>query len=225
MITRIINVESITHDVKRFVMEKPDGYEFKPGQATDVSINRSGWQYKQRPFTFTSLNTDKDLEFIIKGYPLKDYPEHTGVTEELHKLKKGDELRIEKPWGTINYKGKGTFIAGGAGITPFIAIFRQLVKDNEISGNKLLFSNKKREDVILEKELKNSFPNKDLILTLTRDDDRDYEKGRIDGDFIRKHIDNFEENFYVCGPKKMVGEIRKTLSELGASSDTIVFEK
>jgi len=225
MITKILNIDSVTHNVKRFTLEKPKGFMFTPGQATDVAVNKSGWVEKKRPFTFTSLNSDNELEFIIKGYPVKDYPNHTGVTEAIHKLKKGDELVINEPWGTINYKGKGIFIAGGSGITPFIAIFRQLVKDGDISENKLIFSNKTRKDVILEEELKKAFAGNDLILTLTQDDAQEYENGRIDKAFLEKHIDSFDKNFYICGPKKMVNELRDALSTLGASVDSVVFEE
>lgn len=223
MIAKILDISSVTHDVKRFTVEKPKGFIFTPGQATEVSINKPGWLDKKRPFTFTSLSSDPNLEFIIKGYSLKEYPNHTGVTEAIHKLEKGDELIIDEPWGTINYKGKGVFIAGGVGIAPFIAIFRQLVKDGEISGNKLLFSNKTQKDIILEKELKKSFPEKDLVLTLTRKEIGGYEIGRIDEKFLQKHIDNFSQNFYICGSRVMVSDLKEILSNLGASIDSIVF--
>jgi hypothetical protein len=36
---KIISVESVTHDVKRFTIQKPEGFKFIPGQATEVSIN------------------------------------------------------------------------------------------------------------------------------------------------------------------------------------------
>lgn len=225
MVVKILDIDSVTHDVKRFTIEKLKGFKFTPGQATEVSINKPDWLDKKRPFTFTSLNSDPNLEFIIKGYPLKEYPNHTGVTEAIHKLEKGDELIINEPWGTINYNGKGVFIAGGAGITPFVAIFRQLVKDGEIFGNKLLFSNKTKKDIILEDELKSAFADDDLILTLTRKEEGGYEKGRVDEKFLQKHVDNFSQNFYICGPKVMVGDLKKTLSNLGASVDSIVFEK
>ena len=75
-----------------------------------------------------------DLEFVIKTYN-----DHLGVTNELSNLKRGDELVVRDVWGVIEYKGDGYFIAGGAGITPFIAILRQLQKDNKLKGNKLLF--------------------------------------------------------------------------------------
>lgn len=225
MVVKILDVGNITHDVKRFVVEKPQGYNFSPGQATDVAINRSGWQYKQRPFTFTSLNSDPDLEFIIKAYPLSKYPQHKGVSEELHKLSKGDELKLGKPWGTINYKGAGTFVAGGAGITPFVAIFRHLAKENKLKGNKLIFSNKTKEDVILEQDLRKYFPGDNLILTLTRENVKKYEYGRVDESFLQKHLSDFGGRFYICGPKPLVSDLRKTLSGLGASVDSIVFEK
>jgi predicted ferric reductase len=34
-------------------------------------------------------------------------------------------------WGAIEYKGEGVFIAGGAGVTLFIAILRQLQAENK----------------------------------------------------------------------------------------------
>jgi len=39
-IVSIKNIEPVTHDVRRFRFEKPTGYSFNPGQATEVSINK-----------------------------------------------------------------------------------------------------------------------------------------------------------------------------------------
>ena len=84
-VIKIKDIENVTHDVKRFLCEKPNGYYFIPGQATEVSINRDHWREEKRPFTFTSLRDSPDLEFVIKIY--KD---HSGVTNELNTLKSGD---------------------------------------------------------------------------------------------------------------------------------------
>jgi len=224
-VAKILMTEFVTHDVKRFILEKPEGYKYIPGQATDVAINMPKWKEKTHPFTFTSLNEDDVLEFTIKGYPLKEYPNHEGMTEQLHKLGPGDELILDEPWGTINYKGAGVFIAGGAGITPFIAILRYLRDKNKLKGNKLIFSNKTAKDVILEKEFRVMFASSDLILTLTREKIQGYESGRADGDFLKKHIADFSQNFYICGPKKMVEDLKRILSELGAKTDSVVFEE
>ncbi len=210
----------VTHDVKRFIVEKPEGYEFTPGQAAEISINLPEWKDKKRPFTFTSLDRDPVLEFIIKRYPA-----HKGVTDKLHTLTPGNELIISKPFGTINYTGRGVFIAGGAGITPFIAIFRQLREDNKLGGNRLFFSNKTPRDVILEKELRAKFPENDLIVVITNVDDVcGYSTGYIDKEFLQSNITDCSQNFYICGPPGMVRDIKKILKELGANIEEIVFE-
>jgi len=147
---KILEISNVTHDVKCIRTEKPAGYTFVPGQATEVSVNKPGWEEERRPFTFTSLNEYPYLEFTIKGYA-----DHEGVTKQIHQLAIGDELIVNDVWGTIAYKGPGYFIAGGAGITPFIAILRQLHKEGKLAGNKLLFSSKTMEDIIYEKELSN----------------------------------------------------------------------
>ena len=213
--------EFVTHDVKRFIVEKPKDYDFIPGQATEISINKPNLKNKKRPFTFTSLNNDLVLEFTIKIYN-----DHNGVTKELGKLNSGDELIIGDPFGTINYKGKGVFIAGGAGITPFIAILRNLKNQEKLKENKLIFSNKTSKDIILEKELKNMF-EKNLILILTQElnkENQDYQYMRINENFLKNNIKDFNQNFYICGPKKFVEDIKNYLKKLGAKIQALVFE-
>jgi hypothetical protein len=224
-IVKILEIEQLTHDVKRFKVEKPKGYTFIPGQATEVAINMEDYRNKFHPFTFTSLNEDSYLEFIIKGYPTNKYPDHSGVTEQIHKLKEGDEFLIKEPVGTIKYKGKGVFLAGGAGITPFIAIFKDLQKKNELSHNSLIFSNRKQQDVIMENNLKDMFNKNNLILVLTKEKIEGYEYGRIDKKFLEKNINNFDQYFYICGPSTFEEDITNSLISLGADKEKIVIEE
>jgi ferredoxin-NADP reductase len=221
-VVKILMIEHVTHDVKRFVLEKPKGFSYIPGQATLISINKTGWMRKLREFTFTSLNEDLVLEFTIKKYP-----EHKGVTDQLHKLEPGSELIIREPFGTIRYDGPGVFIAGGAGITPFIAILRRLKKDDRMTGNTLIFSNKTYDDIILENELRTLFRENsgNLIFTLTRESRVGYENRRIDREFIKEKVKDFKQNFYVCGPDPFVEEIKNVLKQLGAKTRSIIIEK
>ena len=215
----ILSIKPATHNVRQFRIEKPEGYSFNPGQATEVSINKPGWEEEKRPFTFTCLNTDPFLEFTIKIYS-----DHKGVTNELGTLKEGDSLIIRDVWGAIEYKGEGYFIAGGAGITPFIAIFRQLHHDNKLKGNKLFFSNRTANDIILKDEL-NTMLGKDVLNVISDEKTEDYYSGFINEDFIKAHVDDFKKHFYVCGPDPMIKAINKTLVSLGASPEAVVFEK
>jgi ferredoxin-NADP reductase len=218
-VIKIKTIKQQTHDVKSFRCEKPRGYNFIPGQATEVSINKEGWKDEKRPFTFTSLNEEPDLEFTIKRYG-----DHNGVTNELHTLQPGDEIIVRDVWGAIEYKGPGYFIAGGAGITPFIAIFRQLHKKNKIEDNKLFFSNKTDKDIILQEEF-NSILGNNVVHAITDDPDTRYHAGFINEEFLRENITDFTRNFYLCGPPKMVEAMQDILGWLGASPDAVVFEK
>lgn len=218
---RIVDIEDVTHDVRKYRFEKPEGYSFEPGQATEVAIDKEGWRDEKRPFTFTSLNEDPYLEFIIKSYP-----SHDGVTEQIGQLEEGDSFIIDDPWGTIQYKGDGTFLAGGAGVTPFIAIFRDLYENGNIAGNRLIFSNKTDRDVILEEEFEEML-GEDFISVITDEpaEDHIYLDGFIDKDFLSEQIHDFEQPFYVCGPPAFNDAMMKYLKELGADPDELVFEE
>ena len=215
----IKKITPLTHDVKEFVVERPEGYDFRPGQATDVAINKEVWTEEQRPFTFTSLPGDANLEFVIKIYD-----DHDGMTNKLDDAVVGDQLLIEDAWGAIEYKGPGTFIAGGAGVTPFISIFRMLKNENKLEGNRLIFSNKTEDDIILAKEFR-ALLEQDFINTLTREENSRYETGRIDKQTLQKYCKDFDQHFYICGPIPFVMDISNTLSDLGANMDSIVFEE
>nr|WP_091691109.1 FAD-binding oxidoreductase [Algoriphagus locisalis] len=218
-ISKILDIQTITHDVKQYKVEKPKGYSFVPGQATEVAINKPEWKEEMRPFTFTSIPEEDHLEFVIKSYA-----DHDGVTNQLDKLSVGDELILDDSWGAIQYKGKGVFIAGGAGINPFIGIFKDLEAKGELIGNTLFFANKTAEDVILESYFRKALGN-DFVSILEKEQAGGHQQGRIDQDFIQAHIKDFSQEFYVCGPDSMVKAISEILEELGANPDAITFEK
>ncbi|POY36599.1 flavodoxin reductase [Solitalea longa] len=218
-IVKILHTEYVTHDVKRFRFEKPIGYQFEPGQATEVAINTEGWKEERRPFTFTSLNQWDYLEFTIKIYN-----DHNGVTHELGKLNAGGELIIHDVWGTINYKGPGVFIAGGAGVTPFIAIIRDLDQKGQLPGNSLIFSNKTQADVILDKEF-TELLGADFHKVFTRETVMGFKEHYIDELYLKETIKNFDQHFYVCGPEKFMTNICQMLESLGAKTEALVFEK
>lgn len=217
----IKSVKDVTHDVKQFTLEKPDGYDFIPGQATEVSIDRDGMRKEKRPFTFTSLPEEDHLEFVIKIYP-----EHDGVTEQIGKLKSGDSLIIGEPWGAIQYKGEGTFLAGGAGVTPFIAILRDLKKKGELGNNRLIFSNSTDKDIILKDEFEEMLGDRFVnVITDKPSDDHIFLDGHIDKEFLESRINDVDQPFYVCGPGPFNEAMLQYLKELGAKPDALVFEE
>lgn len=217
--SRLLMSEFVTHDVKRYIVERPEGLDYRPGQGVELSMDLPGWRDEGRPFTPTSLKEDGVLEFIIKSYP-----QHRGMTEQLHQLRPGTPLKISAPFGTISYQGPGTFIAGGAGVTPFIAIIRELANQGQLAGHGLLFSNKTPADIICEKEFRH-YLGEAFVPICTDGDAPGYQHDRIDRDYLAKNINDFAQHFYVCGPPAFTDSINSALRELGASPDALVFEK
>lgn len=218
-IVKILKVENVTHNVRRFTLSKPDNYVFTPGQATDITINKPEWLKERRPFTFTGLNEWNHLEFTIKIYT-----DHEGVTNQLGKLSAGDELILHDIWGAIHYKGEGVFIAGGAGITPFIAIFRQLNKDGKLGNNKLIFSNKTSKDIILKDEFEQMLGDH-FVNTLTNEKSGIYDNSIINEEYLKGKIKNLDQYFYICGPDPMIEAISNDLQKMGVAKDKIVKEE
>lgn len=216
---KIDKIDHVTHDTLRIVTEKPVGHTFKPGQATDVAIDIEGWRSEKRPFTFTSLPEDDHLEFIIKTYP-----ENDGATDKLLELKEGNHLILGDVFGSITHKGKGTFIAGGAGVTPFVSILRDLKQKNQLHGHALIFGNKKEKDIILHEELREML-GENFINILSEEKNDKYAHGLIDKEFIREHSMEMNDYFYVCGTPEMTDNIVKELDAMGIDKDKIVKEE
>lgn len=211
-------VQQLTPNVRRYTCEMPDGYSFEPGQATEVSLDREGWRDEKRPFTFTSLPGEDHLEFTIKSYA-----DHDGVTDRIGKLVEGDRLVIRDSWGAITDQGPGTFIAGGAGVTPFIALLRRRAADGELAGCHLIFSNLTEADIILREEFE-QMPDLRTTWLVTEEPDSELAADRLDRDDLERLIDGVDQQFYVCGPQPMVDALCRTLEELGANADAITFE-
>lgn len=216
-IVRILRTKMVTHNVKQFTLEKPAGFTFISGQAADVSINRPELENELRPFTFTSLNSDDHLEFTIKTYT-----DHDGVTKKLLDINTGEELIIHDVFGAITYKGPGLFIAGGAGITPFISILRQLKKDHQLAGNTLLFANRTENDIILKDELDAMLgPNHIDVISNPMSGGQ---SSHIDKKMIRRWLTGNNQYGYICGPDEFVADMKQYLLELGMPEDHIVIE-
>jgi len=221
---KVLKTDSLTHNVKRFVVEKPNGYTFSPGQATEVSINKRSLEKDLRPFTFTSRPDDSHLEFIIKIYE-----DRNGLTEKLSHVVAGDELLIHEVFGTIHYEGPGLFIAAGAGITPFISIFRQLYfgassnLNQQLTGNTLLFANRTERDIILKDELKEMLKsNYHDIIELPASGESGM---RIDRNLLELYATPGIGNCYVCGPEKFTEVMVNDLKSLGVSKAQIILEQ
>src|SRR5699024_3291048 len=214
----IKRIEPLTHDVLRIITEKPESISYKPGHAVDVSINKEGWRDELRPFTFVFLEDEWHIEFKIKSYTYLD-----GVYGRLRSLRTGDGLLIGEVFGAIEDIGEGMFLAGGAGITPFLAIFNMLERDKKVGENTLLFANKAEKDIILKDKFEKLLGD-NVVNILSDEENPNYEHGFINADLIERNRTKGMKYYYICGPDPMLDAVEKELKKLGVSDDAIITE-
>jgi ferredoxin-NADP reductase len=215
----LLTKQPVTPDTHLFVFDKPDGYSFAPGQATDMALDRDGWRAEERPFTFTSLPQEGTLQFTIKSYP-----DHDGVTDRLGRLQEGETVLIGDAWGAIEDSGDGVFVAGGAGVTPFIAILRdKLHRNDTLDGNTLIFSNKTEDDIILREEFE-AMPGLRCHWTVTEESGTPFDRGMIDRVMLADFVKANQDACYVCGPEPMIDAVVADLGAIGVPPDRIVTE-
>jgi ferredoxin-NADP reductase len=127
-------------------------------------------------------------------------------------------------FGSIAYEGEGVFIAGGAGVTPFISILRYLRSRNLTGGNVLIFANKTRGDIIHESEFRNML-GENFINVLSDENVEGYEHGYINAHLLRKYVSSPLQKVYLCGPEAMMYAMERELSEIGISEQAIIKER
>lgn len=215
----LLHTRFITHDVRQYVTTRPEGFSFEPGQGVEIALDREGWREEGRPFTPTGLRDEPVLEFTIKSYP-----GHDGVTEQLHVLEPGARLLMSEPFGTIRWRGPGVFLAGGAGVTPFLAILRDRERAGELGDTELYFSNSTPADVICERELRHMLRER-CHLTCTSQSAPGYDDRRFDRAFLEAEITDVSRPFYVCGPEGFIASITEDLKAMGARPEGIVIEE
>lgn len=213
------SIRPVTHDTNALTFPRPEGFDFRPGQATELALGRDGWRDEKRPFTFASLPDSSLLEFVIKSYP-----DHDGVTARIGQMTPGDTVIIGDPWGAIEDRGPGTIIAGGAGITPFIAIMRaRQAEAGHLGGYRLIFTNSRARDVILRDELE-AIPGLALDLLLSEEPAPGAEHTRLDGDYLDRAVSDFSGFFYLCGPPPLEDAIATALHARGVTTDRLIRE-
>jgi ferredoxin-NADP reductase len=133
-------------------------------------------------------------------------------------------LILHDVFGAISYKGEGVFIAGGAGVTPFISIFRFLKSKNEIGDNKLIFANKTKGDIILKQEFENLL-GVNFINILSAENTSGYAHGYITEEFLKANITKLNKRIYLCGPDPMMEAVEKQLLNLNVDPTSITKEE
>lgn len=155
-------------------------------------------------------------------------------------LRVGDDLEAMPPMGRFTHDAKPgqprhyVAIAAGSGITPIMAIAKNVLENEPNSCFSLLYGNKSVGNILFREVLeglKNKYIDRlELLYFLTREQtELPLFNGRIDHDKLSTIfgtlIDPAEvDAFYLCGPEDLIFSSKDFLTEKGVPSEKVHFE-
>lgn len=226
---KLLNRVEVADDTMAFHFEKPPGFEFRPGQSSDLTLvnpPETDSEGNVRTFSIASAPFEDQLMFATR---MRD----TAFKRSLKTVPLGTSLKMEQAIGSFtlhnNSAKPAVLLAGGIGITPFFSILKQADHERLLHRLYLFYSNRRPEDApFLENlgKLEKSNPNFRLIATMTemhRSKRKwDGETGLIDKAMLSRYVNDLRGPiFYIAGPPGMVTEIRKMLLASSVNEDDI----
>ena len=221
-----------TYRVKSLLLELAQPFGHLPGQHVDVRLTADDGYQAQRSYSISSAPEDKQLSLTVER--VTDGEVSPYLVDE---LRIGDKLQLRGPIGghfvwTSDTDHPLCLIAGGAGVTPLMAMLRHRNRASCRVPALLIYSTRSLEDVIYRGELDAMADRDDglrIIYALTRDQPEDWHghRGRIDRTLLA--MTRFpapqQPAIYVCGPSSFVESISGSLVELGFDAFRIKTER
>jgi ferredoxin-NADP reductase len=205
--------------------------DFSPGQYFFVTLPDIGYQddkgLRRHITVVTSPNEKGVLGFATR---MRD----SAFKRSLGELPVGAEVEVESPKGNFvlpeNASRPLVFVAGGIGITVFRSMLRYIREERLPYRVTLIYSNRDRESTAFLDELREfeqSLPDFRLILTMTQDPGWKGETRKVDGKFVKDHLDQDLNRyaFLVAGPPAMAEGVQKALEEAGVQAENVIVER
>jgi ferredoxin-NADP reductase len=205
--------------------------DFAPGQYFFVTLPDVGYQddkgLRRHITVVTSPNEKGVLGFATR---MRD----SAFKRSLGELPVGAEVDVESPKGNFvlpeNTSRPLVFVAGGIGITVFRSMLRYIREERLPYRVTLIYSNRDRESTAFLDELREfeqALPDFRLILTMTQDPGWKGETRKVDGKFVKDHLDEDlnRYTFLVAGPPAMAEGVQKALQEAGVQDENVIAER
>jgi predicted ferric reductase len=206
----VLSVRQENHDVRSVCLKAisgAQGISWRPGQFVMLRLPGRFGHSEPHPFTISTP----------PGTGLCCTVKRAGAfTTALHSLEPEARLLVQGSYGVFCREVFETpashwgFIAGGVGITPFLAVLRHAARQGVTLRGALLWANKREADAFALAELEALGQDLGLtvVCTLTRESWSDaafsviQEQGHVDAAMLRRHCRG-DERFCLCGPPAM----------------------
>lgn len=222
---------SVTFDVP---IELKSKYIFLPGQYLTLEslINN---EKIRRDYSISSTPSSGNLTVTIKKVKNGIFSNYANDS-----LQKGSLINVSLPRGRFVYdrisdSPKIIFaFAAGSGITPIISIIKTALENSPKTSCRLIYGNKSPKTTIFLndlKHLKQVYKNRfDLQFVYSQAQVENSLSGRIDAEKTAHFLHNFSSeqkslsNYYLCGPEKMIFNVKNELLKNNIKEEKILFE-
>ncbi len=191
---------------------------YTPGQFIFIKFLTDMPGVEEHPFSLTS--SPKDEKISIAPKISGDY------TAKLKNLKPGTLALVEGPFGAFSYQNsprtKQVWIAGGIGITPFVAMAKTFEEGSGYETT-LYYQTSTPDEAIFLKPLEHiakNTPNFKVVATNTQTN------GRLTAAQIAREVPDIKKvAIFICGPQAMMKDLRSQFNKLGVRNAHIHTEE
>ncbi|MGV8168439.1 MAG: ferredoxin reductase family protein [Candidatus Nanoarchaeia archaeon] len=192
------------------------GISFNAGQFVFVKFKNKNVGGESHPFSIASASGNQNIRVIAKN--LGDF------TEKMSKLKRGDAVIVEGPYGRFHQEeyADEVWVAGGIGITPFLGIAEELRETKGRGKIDLFYTVKNREEFVHLEELEVAAKNnKNFRVFPWVSEENRY----LNVEQMAKKTSLKGKEFFLCGPVSLKAAITNDLRKKGVSKSKIHDER
>ncbi|WP_303976960.1 ferric reductase-like transmembrane domain-containing protein [Streptococcus danieliae] len=205
---KVTKIEKLNHDTIELTLQLQKDFPFEAGQFAFLQVREDGFEKKAHPFSISG-GQGKTIQFTIKNSG-----DHTANL--YHNLKVGHKVGLDRAYGhmLLNQGAeRQVWIAGGIGLTPFLAGLRQAQQPQaEID---LYYAYTGEENAVhlelLQTEAAQK-PNFNLHLI----------NSQVDG-YLNFQEENLPEagTVFMCGPQPMMTALSKQIHKINPKLDLV----
>ena len=230
---RLVRREAVAEGTMAFHFSKPSGFSHQAGQSLLMTlINPPETDSEGDSRTFTVASAPHEAELMI-ATRMRD----TAFKRVLKTAPVGTTVRVDGPSGEMvlheDAARPAVFLAGGIGITPFVAMARYAAKERLPHRLYLFYSNRRPKDAAFLSELQGMEqlnPKYRLIATMTEPGNSAHpwsgEKGFIRRELLERHLPDLTSPiYYFAGPPSMTMAMQQMLADIGIGEQNMRYEE
>ena len=219
---RVLGVRRETDEIRSFRLERPAGFDFRPGQYLTVVVPVEGRLVSRCYSICSSPDERRHVEIAVRRQGT--------VSAALHEsVRSGGAVAVRRPGGKFTYPDDSrrpiVLLGGGVGVTPLLSMLRHAAAADPGREVTMLLSVRSGSQIPFRAEIEElgRRPGIKVVVTATRGGAvPPVRAGRLGLDVVRSEVrDPASAVFCMCGPGEMIEGFRRGLPGMGVPPEQV----